>query len=62
MERIIVKRVKGSKAIDGAGVHLTRVLGNATVEAFDPILMLDSLTVRIPMTIRRDFPCILTGD
>ena len=51
MERIIAKLVKGSKAIDGAGVHLTRVLGNATVEAFDPILMLDSFDSTNPLSL-----------
>ena len=56
MERIIVKRVKGSKAIDGAGVHLTRVLGNATVEAFDPILMLDSFDSTNPDDYTAGFP------
>ncbi|WP_419520336.1 pirin family protein, partial [Megasphaera sp.] len=56
MERIIVKRVKGSKAIDGAGVHLTRVLGNATVEDFDPILMLDSFDSTNPDDYTAGFP------
>ncbi|MDU3113392.1 MAG: pirin family protein, partial [Megasphaera sp.] len=56
MERIIVKRVKGSKAIDGAGVHLTRVLGNATVETFDPILMLDSFDSTNPDDYTAGFP------
>ena len=56
MERIIVKRVKGSKAIDGAGVRLTRVLGNATVEAFDPILMLDSFDSTNPDDYAAGFP------
>ena len=38
----IIKEVRGQKAIDGAGVHLVRVLGNDNVKDFDPFLMLDS--------------------
>ncbi len=48
--------VKGSAAIDGAGVHLTRVLGNATVEDFDPFLMLDSFDSRDPELYLAGFP------
>ncbi len=35
-ERKITKTVKGQYAIDGAGVHLVRVLGNNDVQDFDP--------------------------
>lgn len=35
-------KVKGFRTTDGAGVSLVRVLGNTTVETYDPILMLDS--------------------
>ena len=42
MERKIRKQVTGYRTQDGAGVHLVRVLGNRTVEDFDPFLMLDS--------------------
>ena len=40
MERKIETQVKGFHAIDGGGVHLVRVLGNTTVKAFNPFLML----------------------
>ena len=42
MERKISQQVRGYRTEDGAGVSLVRVLGNQTVQAYDPILMLDS--------------------
>lgn len=42
MERKIKQKVTGFRTKDGAGVSLVRVLGNGTVQEFDPILMLDS--------------------
>ena len=42
MERKISQQVRGFRTKDGAGVSLVRVLGNQTVEEYDPILMLDS--------------------
>ncbi|HBC27764.1 MAG TPA: pirin family protein, partial [Ruminococcaceae bacterium] len=41
-ERKILKMVRGRETVDGAGVHLVRVLSNRDVEDFDPFLMLDS--------------------
>lgn len=38
----IKKIIRGQKAVDGAGVHLVRVLSGADAEEFDPFLMLDS--------------------
>ena len=38
--RVVTEMIRGTHAIDGAGVHLTRVLGPATVKKFDPFLML----------------------
>lgn len=40
--------VQGISAVDGAGVHLTRVLSHSTVKAFDPFLMLDSFDSENP--------------
>lgn len=40
--RIVKKIVTGRQAIDGAGVHLVRVLGSGTIRDFDPFLMLDA--------------------
>lgn len=42
MQRTVTQRVTGYDTQDGAGVKLVRVLGNQTVGAYDPILMLDS--------------------
>jgi redox-sensitive bicupin YhaK (pirin superfamily) len=38
----MIKAVQGKRAVDGAGVHLVRVLGYHDVKDFDPFLMLDS--------------------
>lgn len=56
MERKIQSQVKGQPAVDGAGVHLVRVLGNDTVKEFDPILMLDSFDSTNPDDYRKGFP------
>ena len=40
--RNIKKIVTGHPTQDGAGVKLVRVLGNSTVDDFDPFLMLDA--------------------
>ena len=42
MNRSVVKKVKGFRTEDGAGVSLVRVLSHKDIEIFDPILMLDS--------------------
>ncbi|HWG10660.1 MAG TPA: pirin family protein [Rhodanobacteraceae bacterium] len=39
--RSIVRRVRGLPASDGAGVKLTRVIGQRALEMLDPFLMLD---------------------
>ena len=56
MERSIQKQVRGQNAIDGAGVHLVRVLGHGTVEAYDPFLMLDSFDSHNPADYIAGFP------
>lgn len=48
--------VQGNKTIDGAGVHLVRVLGPDTVADFDPFLMLDSFDSKNPADYIRGFP------
>jgi len=47
---------RGRRTVDGAGVHLVRVLDNETVEAFDPFLMLDSFDSRDPKDYIAGFP------
>ncbi len=56
MERKIERQVRGYRTQDGAGVKLVRVLGNRTVAAYDPILMLDSFDSRNPEDYTAGFP------
>ena len=54
--RKVSKAVSGMPAVDGAGVHLTRVLGPQTVRDFDPFLMLDSFDSTNPEDYVKGFP------
>lgn len=54
--RKIKKLVTGQRAIDGAGVHLTRVLGPDTITDYDPFLMLDSFDSHNPADYIKGFP------
>jgi redox-sensitive bicupin YhaK (pirin superfamily) len=56
MERKISQQVRGYRTKDGAGVSLVRVLGNQTVQEFDPILMLDSFDSTNPKDYTAGFP------
>lgn len=56
MEKHIKEIVKGRPAIDGAGVHLQRVLGIKTIKTFDPFLMLDSFDSLNPDDYIKGFP------
>ena len=56
MERKINQQVKGYLTKDGTGVSLVRVLGNATVHEYDPILMLDSFDSTNPADYTAGFP------
>lgn len=56
MERKIQKKVTGFRTQDGAGVSLVRVLGNTTVDDYDPILMLDSFDSTNPEDYTAGFP------
>ena len=40
-KRKVTQIVRGRNTVDGAGVHLRRILGEQTVHDFDPFLMLD---------------------
>lgn len=48
--------VRGQNAIDGAGVHLRRVLGAKTIADFDPFLMLDGFDSVDPKDYIKGFP------
>lgn len=56
MERRITKQVQGFRTKDGAGVSLVRVLGNQTVDDFDPFLMLDAFDTTNPADYIEGFP------
>lgn len=56
MERKVKDQVRGYRTQDGAGVNLVRVLGNTTVETYDPILMLDSFDSTNPDDYTAGFP------
>lgn len=56
MDRKIRQQVRGFRTEDGAGVSLVRVLGNRTVQEFDPILMLDSFDSTSPDDYTAGFP------
>ncbi len=56
MERKISQQVTGYRTQDGAGVNLVRVLGNRTVQQYDPILMLDSFDSTNPDDYTAGFP------
>ncbi len=55
-KREIRKTIRGQRAVDGAGVHLVRVLGNRDVKDFDPFLMLDSFDSEDPADYTAGFP------
>lgn len=56
MKRTVKSTVRGHRTVDGAGVSLVRVLGDSTMEEFDPILMLDSFDSTNPEDYRAGFP------
>lgn len=56
MERKVIQQVKGFRTQDGAGVSLVRVLGRETIDAYDPILMLDSFDSTNPDDYTAGFP------
>lgn len=56
MERKISQQVRGYRTQDGAGVSLVRVLGNRTVQEYDPILLLDSFDSTNPTDYTAGFP------
>lgn len=56
MKRMVKDKVRGFRTTDGAGVNLVRVLGNTTVETYDPILMLDSFDSTNPEEYIAGFP------
>lgn len=56
VERKVKQQICGYRTVDGAGVNLVRVLGNATAYDFNPILMLDSFDSVDPKDYIAGFP------
>lgn len=54
-KRKVTRIVRGRKTVDGAGVHLRRILGEQTVVDFDPFLMLDGFDSTNPQDYIKDF-------
>jgi redox-sensitive bicupin YhaK (pirin superfamily) len=55
-DKAVYGAARGEKTIDGAGVHLVRVIGNWNQEFFDPFLMLDSFDSTNPEDYMKGFP------
>lgn len=55
-KRTVSQIVRGQQAVDGAGVHLRRVLGLRTITDFDPFLMLDGFDSTDPRDYIKGFP------
>ena len=55
-KRKVARIVRGRNAVDGAGVHLRRILGNWTIQDFDPFLMLDGFDSTNPQDYIKGFP------
>lgn len=55
-QREVIKIVKGSHHVDGAGVNLTRVIGIRDVTDFDPFLMFDAFDSTNPADYVKGFP------
>ena len=54
--RRIKKINKGHATVDGAGVHLVRVIGNRDTDDYDPFLMLDAFDSYDPADYTAGFP------
>ncbi len=55
-KRKFTQTVRGQHAVDGAGVHLRRVLGYRTIRDFDPFLLLDGFDSSNPEDYIKGFP------
>lgn len=55
-KRTATQIVRGKETVDGAGVHLRRVLGIKTIRDLDPFLMLDGFDSLDPRDYIKGFP------
>src|SRR4051812_26065362 len=54
--REVVRKVRGQPTSDGAGVRMTRVIGTAALDSFDPFLLLDEFRSDNPNDYVAGFP------
>jgi len=54
--RRVLKIITGKPTVDGAGVHLVRVIGYHDTKDFDPFLMLDAFDSTYPDDYTKGFP------
>jgi len=54
--REVARKVRGMPTSDGAGVRLTRVIGQPALDSFDPFLLLDELRSDDPNDYIEGFP------
>jgi redox-sensitive bicupin YhaK (pirin superfamily) len=54
--REVARKVRGMPTSDGAGVRLTRVIGQPALDSFDPFLLLDELRSDNPNDYIEGFP------
>jgi redox-sensitive bicupin YhaK (pirin superfamily) len=54
--REVVRKVRGQPTSDGAGVRMTRVMGTAVLDSFDPFLLLDEFRSDDPNDYIAGFP------
>lgn len=54
--RKIARITRGQPAVDGAGVHLVRVIGYHDIKEYDPFLMLDAFDSNNPEDYIKGFP------
>lgn len=54
--REVVRKLRGQPTSDGAGVRMTRVIGTAALDSFDPFLLLDEFRSDDPKDYLAGFP------
>jgi redox-sensitive bicupin YhaK (pirin superfamily) len=54
--RAVARVLEGMPSVDGAGVHLTRILGQPALRHLDPFVLLDRIHSQDPADYRAGFP------
>ena len=56
VQRRVAQALPGVASVDGAGVHLTRIIGQAALRSLDPFILLDRIHSDDPRAYARGFP------